>query len=89
MHITSIEETINQDCDRDGLATAVTNIIRRVSRRELFNKKWKDKYGNVHMTYDSWEDAAVIVKIEKLLFTHFDEDFDDGTSLDIAVLDND
>lgn len=32
--------------------------------------------------------CAVIVKIEKLLFTHFDEDFDDGTSLDIAVLDN-
>ncbi len=26
--------------------------------------------------------------IEKLLFTHFDEDFDDGTSLDLAVLDN-
>lgn len=29
-----------------------------------------------------------IVAIEKLLFTHFDEDFDDGTSLDLAVLDN-
>ena len=38
------------------------------------------------MTYDSWEDATDIVAIEKLLFTHFDEDFDDGTSLDLAVL---
>ena len=88
IYITSIEETINQDCDKDGLATAVTNVIRRVSRRELLNTKWKDKYGNVHMTYDAWEDATDIVKIEKLLFTHFDEDFDDGTSLDLAVLDN-
>ena len=88
IHITSIEETINQNCDKDGLATAVTNVIRRVSRRELLNTKWKDRYGNVHMTYDAWEDATDIVKIEKLLFTHFDEDFDDGTSLDLAVLDN-
>ena len=88
IHITAIEETINQDCDKDGLATAVTNVIRRVSRRELLNTKWKDRYGNVHMTYDAWEDATDIVKIEKLLFTHFDEDFDDGTSLDLAVLDN-
>ena len=40
------------------------------------------------MTYDAWEDATDIVKIEKLLFTHFDENFDDGTSLDLAVLDN-
>lgn len=39
-------------------------------------------------SYDSWEDATDIVAIEKLLFTHFDEDFDDGTSLDLAVLDN-
>ena len=88
IHITAIEETLNQGCDKDGLATAVTNVIRRVSRRELLNMKWKDKYGNVHMTYDSWEDATDIVAIEKLLFTHFDEDFDDGTSLDLAVLDN-
>lgn len=88
IEIDMIEDTINQDCDKDGLATAVTNVIRRVSRRELLNKKWKDKYGNVHMTYDSWEDATDIVAIEKLLFTHFDEDFDDGTSLDLAVLDN-
>ena len=88
IEIDMIEDTINQDCDKDGLATAVTNVIRRVSRRELLNMKWKDKYGNVHMTYDSWEDATDIVTIEKLLFTHFDEDFDDGTSLDLAVLDN-
>ena len=88
IEIDMIEDTINQDCDKDGLATAVTNVIRRVSRRELLNKKWKDKYGNVHTTYDSWEDATDIVAIEKLLFTHFDEDFDDGTSLDLAVLDN-
>ena len=88
IEIDMIEDTINQDCDKDGLATAVTNVIRRVSRRELLNMKWKDKYGNVHMTYDSWEDATDIVAIEKLLFTHFDEDFDDGTSLDLAVLDN-
>lgn len=88
IEIDMIEDKINQDCDKDSLATAVTNVIRRVSRRELFNKKWKDKYGNVHMTYDSWEDATDIVAIEKLLFTHFDESFDDGTSLDIAVLDN-
>ena len=88
IEIDMIEDTINQDCDKDGLATAVTNVIRRVSRRELLNKKWKDKYGNVHMTYDAWEDATDIVKIEKILFTHFDEDFDDGTSLDLAVLDN-
>ena len=88
IEIDMIEDTINQDCDKDGLATAVTNVIRRVSRRELLNKKWKDKYGNVHMTYDSWEDATDIVAIEKLLFTHFDENFDDGTSLDLAVLDN-
>ena len=88
IEIDMIEDTINQDCDKDGLAAAVTNVIRRVSRRELLNKKWKDKYGNVHMTYDSWEDATDIVAIEKLLFTHFDEDFDDGTSLDLAVLDN-
>ena len=88
IEIDMIEDTINQDCDKDGLATAVTNVIRRVSRRELLNMKWKDKYENVHMTYDAWEDATDIVKIEKLLFTHFDEDFDDGTSLDLAVLDN-
>ena len=88
IEIDMIEDTINQDCDKDGLATAVTNVIRRVSRRELLNKKWKDKYGNVHTTYDSWEDATDIVAIEKLLFTHFDENFDDGTSLDLAVLDN-
>ena len=88
IEIDMIEDTINQDCDKDGLATAVTNVIRRVSRRELLNTKWKDKYGNVHMTYDAWEDATDIVKIEKLLFVHFDEDFDDGTSLDLAVLDN-
>ena len=88
IEIDMIEDSINQDCDKDGLATAVTNVIRRVSRRELLNMKWKDKYGNVHMTYDSWEDASDIVAIEKLLFTHFDEDFDDGTSLDLAVLDN-
>ena len=88
IEIDMIEDSINQDCDKDGLATAVTNVIRRVSRRELLNKKWKDKYGNVHMTYDSWEDATDILAIEKLLFTHFDEDFDDGTSLDLAVLDN-
>ena len=88
IEIDMIEDTINQDCDKDGLATAVTNVIRRVSRRELLNKKWKEKYGNVHMTYNSWEDATDIVVIEKLLFTHFDEDFDDGTSLDLAVLDN-
>ena len=88
IEIDMIEDSINQDCDKDGLATAVTNVIRRVSRRELLNTKWKDRYGNVHMTYDSWEDATDIVAIEKLLFTHFDEDFDDGTSLDLAVLDN-
>ena len=88
IEIDMIEDKINQDCDKDGLATAVTNVIRRVSRRELLNTKWKDKYGNVHMTYDSWEDATDIVAIEKLLFTHFDENFDDGTSLDLAVLDN-
>ena len=83
-----IADTINQDCDKNDLSMAVTNVIRRVSRRELLNKKWKDKYDNIHMTYDSWEDAADIVKIEKLLFTHFDEDFDDGTSLDLVSLDN-
>ena len=44
IEIDMIEDTINQDCDKDGLATAVTNVIRRVSRRELLNKKWKDKY---------------------------------------------
>ena len=41
IEIDMIEDTINQDCDKDGLATAVTNVIRRVSRRELLNKKWE------------------------------------------------
>ena len=72
----------------EGIEKEVSNNIRKRVRRDIFNIKWKTKTGYSYCPYDSWEDATDIVKIEKLLFTHFDENFDDGTSLDLAVLDN-
>ncbi len=72
----------------EGIEKEVSNNIRKRVRRDIFNIKWKTKTGYTYCPYDSWEDATDIVKIEKLLFTHFDEDFDDGTSLDLVSLDN-
>ena len=88
VHITGIEEKINPDCNKDDLATTVTNVIRRVSRRELFNKKWTDYNGVTHHSYNIRDSATDVLAIEKLLFTHFDKDFDDGTSLNLVAQDD-
>lgn len=79
----------NKDQNAESLAMDVTNVIRRVSRRNLFNKKWRDKDKRYHLAYDKWEDATDMVIIEKLLFQNYDETFVDDTSLDLVELDDD
>ena len=66
----------------------VTNVIRRVSRKNLLNKKWRDKDNCYHLAYDKWENATDMVIIEKLLFQNYDETFVDDTSLDLVELDD-
>lgn len=79
----------NKDQNADKLAEAVTNVIRRVSRRNLLNKKWRDKDNCYHLAYDKWENATDMVIIEKLLFQNYDETFVDDTSLDLVEFDDD
>lgn len=81
-------DNYNKDQSADKFAMDVTNVIRRVSRKNLLNKKWRDKDNRYHLAYDKWEDATDMVIIEKLLFQNYDETFVDDTSLDLVELDD-
>lgn len=82
-------DNYNKDQSADKFAMDVTNVIRRVSRKNLLNKKWRDKDNRYHLAYDKWENATDMVIIEKLLFQNYDETFVDDTSLDLVELDDD
>mgnify|MGYP000721354645 CR=1 FL=1 len=82
-------DNYNKDQNAESLAMDVTNVIRRVSRKNLLNKKWRDKDNRYHLAYDKWENATDMVIIEKLLFQNYDETFVDDTSLDLVELDDD
>ena len=81
-------DNYNKDQSADEFAMDVTNVIRRVSRKNLLNKKWRDKDNCYHLAYDKWENATDMVIIEKLLFQNYDETFVDDTSLDLVELDD-
>lgn len=81
-------DNYNKDQSADKFAMDVTNVIRRVSRKNLLNKKWRDKDNRYHLAYDKWENATDMVIIEKLLFQNYDETFVDDTSLDLVELDD-
>lgn len=81
-------DNYNKDQNADKFAMDVTNVIRRVSRKNLLNKKWRDKDNRYHLAYDKWENATDMVIIEKLLFQNYDETFVDDTSLDLVELDD-
>ena len=85
VEIIGLEETTG---DIGILATEVSNQIRKRVRQQLFKKTFLDEASGkkIHL-YTSDDACRDMIAIEKVLFTHYDVDFHDGTNLDLFAYD--